>query len=129
MLMIWRYLLFLMKKFLTKFRPTKILNQKNLIKKKILMKKSKYYQKLPDYRRNYYLTHKKELSCILKVLVQSGLFEVYFFWKFLEFMLYFASGYTHFHYFVYHFYHNCAIQHLMIEKFLKICNTDSFIWN
>ena len=68
-----------MKKFLTKFRPTKILNQKNLIKKKILMKKSKYYKKLPDYRRNYYSTHKKELSRILKVLVQSGLFEVYFF--------------------------------------------------
>ena len=30
-----------------------------ILMKKILAKKIKYYQKLPDYRRNYYLTHKK----------------------------------------------------------------------
>ena len=129
MVMIWRYLLILMRIFLTKYRSRKILMKKILRKKKILMKKNKYYQKLPDYRRNYYLTHKKELSRLLKILGSSGLFQVYFFWKFLEFMLLFATDYSHSHYFVYHFYHNCAIQHLMIEKFLKICNTDSFIWN
>ena len=32
----------------------------------------KYHQKLPDYRRNYYLTHKK---IFLKILGQSGLFQ------------------------------------------------------
>ena len=30
-----------------------------ILMKKILVKKIKYYQKLPDYSRNYYLTHKK----------------------------------------------------------------------
>ena len=59
LLMIWRYLLILMRKFLAKYRSRKILMKKILRKKKIPMKKNKYYQKLPDYRRNYYLTHKK----------------------------------------------------------------------
>ena len=37
----------------------KILVKSILVKKKILMKKIKHCQKLPDYSRNYYLTHKK----------------------------------------------------------------------
>ena len=48
-----------MKKSLTeKIIVNKILMNKILIKK-ILIKKIKYYQKLPNYRRNFYLTHKK----------------------------------------------------------------------
>ena len=55
----------LVKKFLKKIKQRKILMKKILVKN-ILMKKinfffyiHKYYQKLTDYRRNYYLTHKK----------------------------------------------------------------------
>ena len=37
---------------------------------------NKSYQKLPpDYRRNYYLAHKKQLSGLLKILGQSRLLK------------------------------------------------------
>ena len=51
---------------LDKIQIKKILMKKILVKKKILMKRSKYYRKLPDYRRNYYLTHKKKLLDLFK---------------------------------------------------------------
>ena len=76
----------LMSKFLEIFRLRKVLIKKILVKKilvkKILMKKIiiffyiyKYYQNLLDYRRNYRLTHKKELSDVFKAARGSSLFS------------------------------------------------------
>ena len=37
----------------------KILAKKILVKKILVKRTHKYHQKLPDYKRNYYLAHKK----------------------------------------------------------------------
>ena len=44
--------------------------------KKVLIKKKNVIKELPDYGRNYHLTHKKQLNGVLKILVMNPALKI-----------------------------------------------------
>ena len=44
--------------------------------KKVLIKKKNVIKELPHYRRNYHLTHKKQLNGVLKILVMNPALKI-----------------------------------------------------